>query len=163
MQLKDSSFGSLSMECLLMPKPLESSLHFEVRLFWHWLVCNFSSVIWNPILLKLRKIFLIYCINCGKCKRCLIRNLAFSGDVKVILFPSALKRRMRGKSGQCTLCFPLLLVTTEPQYWEVKIHLYTAQQQPVLLDLCLGYGEVTGILSFPGIWGCHLPCGTILW
>lgn len=27
---------------------------------------------------------LFYCINRGKCKRCLIRDLAFSGDVKLV-------------------------------------------------------------------------------
>lgn len=74
------------------------------------LVCNPSSVITSPILLSLREVFLIYCINRGKCKSCSIRNLAFSADVKLILFLSALTRRMWCRSGQCILCFPLLLV-----------------------------------------------------
>lgn len=126
------------------------------------LVCNSSSVITSPILLNLREIFLIYCINCGKCKRCLIRNLAFSADVKLI-FLSALTRRMWGRSGHCTLCFPLLLVATEPKFWEVlehcKIHIYTAQHQPALLGLCLGCGEEPGILSFPGYGIVTCPVG----
>lgn len=40
-----------------------------------------------------------------------------------------------------------------------SINLYAAQHQPVLLCLYLGYGEETGILSFPVIQGCPLPCG----
>lgn len=95
------------------------------------LFCNSSSVITSLILLNLREVFLIYCINCGKCKRYLIRNLAFSGDVKLMLFLSALTSRTWCRNGQCTLCFPLLSVAAEPQYWEVlehcRIHLYTAQ------------------------------------